>query len=233
MKKIKKIVRDQRHFFLGILLVIIILPVLLVVIRFTARNLVVLIASFSPQETWTVPPLQPAVWPKITNREVNEEEYFSIPTAHKDFDDLSFASSPDGRSFAYVLKNNDLETLAINGRAMASYAKISFIRFSDNGTRLAYGAKVRNKEMVVLDGREGKLYDWIFEPYFFTPDNKYFIYKARNDKGEMIVFNNWESQAYDKIYQVFLTPDKSQLVYFAKKNQVIWRTTVNLKDLEK
>ena len=68
-------------------------------------------------------------------------------------------------------------------------------------------------------------------PYFFTPDNRYFVYKARKDEGDVIVFNNIESKAYDKIYSIFVTSNKKQLVFYARKALEIWKVTVNLDDL--
>jgi hypothetical protein len=158
------------------------------------------------------------------------DKSFSLPETQQNFDDLSFKASPDGSNFAYINRGNP-ETLYVNGKETASSEKISFVEFSTDGKRLAYAVKNNGKDQVILDGQAGQAYDWIFMPYFFTPDNRYFIYKARKDEGDVIVFNNIESKAYDKIYSVFVTSDKKQLVFYARKDSEIWKTTINLNDL--
>ena len=169
---------------------------------------------------------------KINNdRAIKEEKYFSLPESQQNFDDLSFKSSQDGSNFAYITRSDNNETLYINGKETASNEKISFIEFSSDGQRFAYGIKNNKKDQVVLDGQAGQVYDWIFMPYFFTPDNRYFVYKARKDEGDVIVFNNIESKAYDKIYSIFVTSNKKQLVFYARKALEIWKVTVNLDDL--
>lgn len=169
---------------------------------------------------------------KINNLEAfKEEKYFSLSNTQQNFDDLSFKTSPDGSKFAYITTGNGSENLYVNAEKIASSEKISFIDFSFDGKRLAYGIKINNKDQVILDGQPGQVYDWIFAPYFFTPDNRYFIYKARKDEGDVIVFNTTESRPYDKIYPIFLTNDKKQLIFYARTGSDIWKTTVNLDDL--
>ncbi len=159
-----------------------------------------------------------------------ETEFLTLNSAQKSFDELNFLISPNGHSIAYTFNNAKFgkKTLSLNGQAGASYDDITFMKFSSNGQRFAYGAKVAAKSLVIIDGREGKLYDWIFEPKFFTPDNQYFVYKARDDRGDMLVFNNWESKPYDRIYGVTVNNSKTELVYYARQGDQIWQGIVDL-----
>lgn len=168
---------------------------------------------------------------KVNNNSFREEKFYAIPESQQNFNELSFVASPDGSKFSYIIKENNIDALYVNGENIAQAEKISFVKFSPDGQRLAYGTKINNKNQVIIDGKAGQIYDWIFEPYFFTPDNRYFIYKARKDEGDIIVFNNTESRPYDKIYSVFLTDDKKQVVFYARTGAELWKTTVNLEDL--
>ena len=167
---------------------------------------------------------------KVSGQVAQESEFISLNEAQKNFDELTFLTSPNGQSIAYIVNDEKIgkKTVALNGNTGASYDDIIFMKFSPSGQRFAYGAKAGNKSFVVLDGKEGKTYDWIFEPRFFTPDNQYFVYKARNDQGDILVFNNWETQPYDRIYGVTVNNSQNQLIFYARKGDAIWRGVVNL-----
>ena len=157
-------------------------------------------------------------------------EVFNLPVNQQEFEELSFLASPDGQRFAYIVKRNGLEAVSLNGSVGAAYNKIIFLRFSPDGQRFAYGAETINgKELVVLDGQEGQLYDWILEPWFFTPDNQYFVYKARNSNGDVLVFNNWVSQSYERIFNPVIDSTASQLTFYGRNGEELWRNQVDLR----
>lgn len=167
---------------------------------------------------------------KISNRVATESQYLSLNEAQKGLDELNFIMSPNGQSVAYTFtdKKFNKKVVSLNGQAGASYDDVTFMKYSASGQRFAYGAKNGGKSLIVLDGQEGKIYDWIFEPRFFTPDNQYFIYKARDARGDMLVFNTWESQAYERIYGITINNSQTQLIFYARKDDKIWRGTVDL-----
>lgn len=167
---------------------------------------------------------------KNTNDSVRESEFLVLNEAQGNLDELNFLMSPNGQSIAYIFvdKKFNKRSVSLNGQAGASYDDIFFMQYSSSGQRFAYGAKVNGRSTVVLDGQEGKIYDWIFEPHFFTPDNQYFVYKARTDKGDVLVFNQWESRPYDRIYGITVNNSKTKLVFFARKDNKIWRGVVDL-----
>jgi hypothetical protein len=57
--------------------------------------------------------------------------------------------------------------------------------------RIAYTAKVGNKKFVVLDGQEGKQYDWVDE-LTFSPDSKRFAYIAEGGNKRFVVLDGQE-----------------------------------------
>lgn len=164
------------------------------------------------------------------SRVAKESEFLTINEAQGSLDELNFLMSPNGQSAAYTFvdKKFNKRAVALNGQAGPSYDDILFMQYSPNGQRFAYGVKVNGRSMVVLDGKEGKIYDWIFEPHFFTPDNQYFVYKARTDKGDILVFNNWESRPYDRIYGITINNSQTKLIFFARKDNKIWRGVIEL-----
>lgn len=173
---------------------------------------------------------QPAVDNKdqIVNQ-IKASVYFIVPVDQKNFEPLSFTAAPDGRSFAYVLKNGNQASVVLNGQAGPLYDAVTFMIFSPDGRRFAYGVKINGQEKIVLDGLAGQTYDWTFAPRSFTPDSRYFIYKARNSQGDRMVVNNtWASQAYERIYEPVLTNDQSQLIYYGLTDNKIWRTAISL-----
>lgn len=167
---------------------------------------------------------------KNTNNFLQESEFLTLNDAQSGLDELNFLMSPNGQSVAYIFadKKFNKRVVSLNGQAGASYDDIFFMQYSASGQRFAYGAKVNGRSTVVLDGQEGKIYDWIFEPHFFTPDNQYFVYKARTDKGDVLVFNQWESRPYDRIYGITINNSKTKLVFFARRDNKIWQGTVDL-----
>src|SRR3972149_2001345 len=62
--------------------------------------------------------------------------------------------------------------------------------------RVARIAREGNKEFVVIDGKEGKRYDNIFD-VVFSPDGKRLAYMARLGERDSVVFDGQEGKQYD------------------------------------
>jgi len=159
---------------------------------------------------------------------LSEQNLTNLPIGNN-FDELSFLASPDGRSFAYVLKNNDSQQVVLNESAGPIFTGITFMSFSPDALNFAYTAKKNNKEVAVINGQVGREYDWIFSPRLFSEDSRYFIYKARRDGKEFLVINEKESRAYDRVYNLMLNTDKSILFFFARDGDRLWRGEIPLK----
>ena len=159
---------------------------------------------------------------------LQEEEILTLNKESTNFDPLSFVAANDGRSFAYILKNNDSQQVIVNNEAGPIFKEITFMAFSPDAKSFAYTAKQGKKEVAVINGQLGKEYDWIFAPRLFSPDSRYFIYKARQGSKESLVVNHQESRFYDRIYEPFLSQDKKYLVFFALDANKLWRGSLPL-----
>ncbi len=159
---------------------------------------------------------------------IEELEFMTLSADVTGFENLNFLNSADGSRLAFVIKKDSKEAALLNGDLGPFYDKITFMSFSPDSNRFAYGARVGNDEMVVLDGLPGKIYDWVFPPRFFSPDSEYFVYKARSSEGDFLVFNETESSVYEQIYQPFVNNDNSALIFYGRTGKQIYKNVLKL-----
>jgi len=145
---------------------------------------------------------------------------------------LSFKASPDGRSFAYVIKKNNEVQVVLNDVAEPLFDEIRFMTFSSDGQNFAYIARRADKIWAVVNGESHPAYDFILSPYFFSPDSRYFIYKARQGPKEVLVINGHESRPYELIYDPLVTVDNGAIVFFALDDNQLWRGEIPLADFD-
>ncbi len=180
------------------------------------------------------PLLKNSFLPLMSKGEILEERPMSfMPTREDGLQRLSFQSSPDGRSFAYILKNNDSEQVVLNDMAGPLFDEIHFMSFSPDSQNFAYIAKKDRKVWAVVNGELGQAYDFILQPRLFSPDSRYFIYKARKGTKDVLVINGHESRSYDFIYNPFVVADNSAIAFFALDNNRLWRGEIPLTDFKK
>jgi len=77
-----------------------------------------------------------------------------------------------------------------------SFSEDDEIAFSPDSRRVAYVAQKVGKEMVIVDGAEGNLYDDI-NNLQFTRDGRHYAYTARRGAKYVVVVNGVESKEYD------------------------------------
>lgn len=99
---------------------------------------------------------------------------------------------------------------------------VGFIVFSPNGQHVAYEATKEGKSFVVVDGKEGKLYDRV-SYLAFSPDSQHFAYVAKEKGKYFAVVNGKEGKAYDGVWgDIFggltFSPNSRHLAYQAEKN---------------
>lgn len=165
--------------------------------------------------------------------DVNSSEFMELPTQDGALADLNFVNSPDGSKFAYVVRNEEGKyAVMLNDVVSPYYDEVLFMTFSPDSSHFAYGAELNGREFAVIDGKEGKAYDWIFMPRFFTPDSKYFVYKARTTEGDMLVFNEAEQEMYEQIYNPFISSDKTEMIYYARRGNKIYKNSLALEKYE-
>ena len=152
-----------------------------------------------------------------------------IPSLDLGFEEtIKSVSSLDGLKLARVLKENDKEAILLNNDLSPFYDKITFMSFSPNSQHFAYAVKNNNKEFVVINGKEGKHYDWIFSPFTFTADSNYFIYKSKNSLGYFLIINEEETKSYDYIYEPFVNQDGDTLIFYARRGSKLFKSSLKL-----
>lgn len=139
---------------------------------------------------------------------------------------LSLVTSPDGRRFAYILKNNGQQQVIVNEQAGPLFDAVSQLSFSPDSHDFAYLARNATKELVVLNGVLSPEYDFVLTPRFYGAKNSYYSFKARQQGKDILVINNQASRPYDYIYEPFLSSDKKYLVYFALDGDNLWRGSI-------
>ena len=93
------------------------------------------------------------------------------------------------------------------------------ITVSPDGYHVAYVNQVDNKQTVIVDGKEGKSYEWTGE-IVFSPDSKQVAYFAVLDGKFLVVVDNKEIEGkkYDRIGAGSLTfsSDNKRMAYVAQ-----------------
>jgi len=112
----------------------------------------------------------------------------------------SLALSPDGRHWACAL--GETAVMLDGGVVRSGYESIGAgsLRFSLDGSRLAYAARRGGKGFVVVDGKEQPAHERAWG-VVFSPDGRRFAYAASRAKvgQEFVVVDGKEEKVYDKI----------------------------------
>jgi Tol biopolymer transport system component len=113
--------------------------------------------------------------------------------------DESIAFSPDGRRVAYVAKRAGAAAgapaavVVVDGQEAKPHDGVvpGSLRFSPDGRRVAYvaehaGADGSVKRCAVVDGAEGRPYDWVRDSVVFSPDGRHFAYVAERRRVRLV-----------------------------------------------
>lgn len=143
--------------------------------------------------------------------------------------DLIF--SPDSKRIAYIGENNEGYFVVVDDIKGKTYKFIRSFTFSHDSKQFAYpalleetrsegdyGVTTGRKEVIVLNGSEGPVYDLVAEP-IFSPDDMSFAYRAGKSKKEFVVIDNKELGPYDGVGRITFGPDSKQLAYSVFKNE--------------
>lgn len=164
----------------------------------------------------------------------------------KSYDEIRFFTfSPDSRKIAYVAVKGDKIFIVINDEESKAYEWYedlpqhlqllyyyldypSFfpIVFSPDSEKIAYIAKKEDKWMIVINSKEGKLYD-IISPPIFSPDGQKIAYVVGEGKEMiermLVVVNDKEGKAYDMISgNLQFSPDGKYLAFGAALGNELW-----------
>ena len=88
--------------------------------------------------------------------------------------------------------------------------------FSPDGRRFAYAVSKNGKDLVVVDDKEGNLYDAVEELTLrFSPDGRRFAYVADRGAKQLAVVDGKESAPYDQVSNVHFSADGQHFYYAA------------------
>jgi Tol biopolymer transport system component len=134
----------------------------------------------------------------------------------------SITISPDGGHVACVVSSHGKQAVLLDGASSAWYDRIEvtdhgtqWLFFSQDGLRLAFVAGRNGRDRVVINGVEGKPYDWIGTimdwqsdnscgSVDFSQDSRHVAYAARKKDKWLVVMDGVEGPPYGSIVAVSL-----------------------------
>ena len=109
------------------------------------------------------------------------------------------------------------------------YEEANGLIYNSDGSAHAYSARNGASWFVVLNGREGELFDRVISPKF-SPNGKYLVYRARKDGKRFVVVANRSGKiirkhmAFEQVFDVVFTADGRSVAYGVKDGQkLVWR----------
>jgi hypothetical protein len=94
------------------------------------------------------------------------------------------------------------------------------LTFSPDSKRVAYAAINSQRWMMVIDGKEGKSFDYINKgASLFSPDSKRVVYEARRGKKWTVVIDEKEGNLSDAVASSTFSPDSKRVAYMAMSSE--------------
>lgn len=105
------------------------------------------------------------------------------------------------------------------------------VKISPDSRRVAYVAKVGNKQIVVVDGKKGKQYDGIVSgSLVFSPDSERVAYAAMIGNMKFVVVDGKEGKQFNTIVRGKIVFDSDEnLHYLALSNNQIFLEEMELR----
>ena len=118
-----------------------------------------------------------------------------------------------GGGVAYLTENNGTFQVVHNGRAGKSYQEIdtNFV-LSRDGRRVAYAAMIDGKWRMVVDGKEGRVFDTLGTPRI-SPDGKHVLYDAQQGDRWYIVVDDIVKGGCPSYFDKNFSSDSKHVVY--------------------
>lgn len=133
----------------------------------------------------------------------------------------SLILSPDGKRWAYAIKQRNDRLAVIDGKEGKAYRDIAKLAFSPDSQHVAYRAALNNKLLIVVDGREGPGYDELGPP-IFSPDGKSIAYGIGVGTQKFMVSNGQKQLPYADVSDPLFAPRGTRLVYQGKLDSGEW-----------
>jgi hypothetical protein len=121
----------------------------------------------------------------------------------------------------YVYEESGKKRLVIHGIKGRLYDKIIYVKFSQDGTRVAYTVKQDGKLLMVIDSVEEEYQNVLENSIAFSVNGKRLVFVAKKDKKwYVIVDENPETQIYDdKSFKLLeFSPDEKRISYAVAKD---------------
>lgn len=150
--------------------------------------------------------------------QVSETKLGTIPP---NADVINFVISPDANHFVYRAQQGSKFFAVYDGNAGKYYANVYDFVFSPDSKQLAYYAvEEGGKEIIVLNGEEGKIYEGVSSsssgyPLHFNLNGE-LIYLAVDNGKRFVVINDKEGQKYEASSGYTPSPDGKGFSYQGK-----------------
>lgn len=137
--------------------------------------------------------------------------------------------SQDGRNVAVILRKGGKAFLSMNGTIGAPYEDVRDLIFRSGSGGYAFAASKDGKVLVVVDGKDGALYDGMDKPVF-APDGRVVYQASRNEKWH-IVSGTKESAPLEEFSPVLVVSNDGKISY-VERNSATKKSRLTVCDAE-
>lgn len=141
---------------------------------------------------------------------------------------------PGAKGVGIILISGDgkyyLHQAFVGGKVQSrKYDEAAQLVYNGDGSQYAYCAKLGKKLFVVVNGKEGPVFDMVISPTF-TPNGKLLVYRARKDGKRFVVVADAEGNVirkypeYEMVFDTTFTADGKSIAYGVKDgDKLIWK----------
>lgn len=147
-----------------------------------------------------------------------------------------FAVRPDNKGVGIFSTNNDQNRSYLhqaffnNGIKSSIYKEGSELTYSKDGKHYAFVAVKNEQFLMVLDGKDGPVFDRVITPAF-SPDGRFLVYRARQDGKRFVVVVDTMSgnitqkhTPYEHVFIPTFTDDGKSVAYAVQEGkQIMWK----------
>jgi len=138
----------------------------------------------------------------------------------------NFNFSPNGERYLYLARKNGKDFIVIDGKENQVDGYIRECHFSPDSQHLAYLIeKGKYETVVVFDGKESKIYDYVFHPgLVFSPDSQHLAYRASREGDHFMVLDGEEGEFYLGVGFPSFSPDSKHFGHSAVTGTITSKT---------
>ena len=143
-----------------------------------------------------------------------------LPVIHPDRKTVASLMFSNGAAFMQELPNGNKEN---------AFESADSLVYSKDGRSHAYAAQKGESWFIVVNGKEGPIFDRVVTPKF-SPDGKFLVYRARKAGRRFVVAADTSGKTiktfpeYEQVFDVRFTADGKSVAYGVKDGQkLIWK----------